>query len=118
MANPIVQAVIDEATQDVTVMKSAETTINGIAAVVQAAVDAALLNGATAAQLAPVSDVVTALTSERTALATAIANSPGGPVPTPVVGDNLPPAQGQAMPQAGVTVNDPATARSARPHKA
>ena len=40
-------------------MESATTLINGIAAKVQAAVDAALANGATAAQLAPVSDLVT-----------------------------------------------------------
>lgn len=56
---------------------SAVTLINGIAARVQAAVDAAIANGATEAQLAPVVAEVAALKSSGQALADAIAaNTP------------------------------------------
>jgi hypothetical protein len=58
------------------VMQSAEVALNGVAAKVAAAVQAALANGATAEQLAPVSDLVVALNNESTALATAVAANP------------------------------------------
>jgi len=66
-----------EVTKDVAVMSSATTLINGIAARVQAAVDAALAGGATAAQLAPVQAEVDALKAGSADLASAVtANTP------------------------------------------
>jgi hypothetical protein len=51
---------------------SAVVVINGIAARMQAAVDAALANGATAAELAPVSQEVSNLKASSDALSAAI----------------------------------------------
>ena len=48
-------------TKATTVMGSAKTLIDGIAGRIQAAIDAALANGATAEQLAPVQGEVNAL---------------------------------------------------------
>lgn len=59
-----------------TVMGSAATLINGIGARVQAAVDKALANGATAEQLAPVQDEVNALNASADGLSKAVANVP------------------------------------------
>jgi hypothetical protein len=42
----------------------------------QAAVDAAIANGATAAELAPITDEITALKTSSTALAAAVAANP------------------------------------------
>jgi hypothetical protein len=58
------------------VVESATAFINGMAARIQAAVDAALENGATAAELQPVTDEVTALKAKSDALAAAIAANP------------------------------------------
>ncbi len=56
---------------------SAVTLINGIAARVQAAVDAAIANGATAEQLKPVQGEVDSLSASNAALAAAVAaNTP------------------------------------------
>lgn len=55
---------------------SAVAALNGVAARIQAAVDAALANGATAAQLQPVQDEVNALKASSDALATAVAANP------------------------------------------
>ena len=56
---------------------SATLLINGFAARVQAAVDAAIAGGATAAQLAPVQDEVTAMKRSADALSAAVvANTP------------------------------------------
>lgn len=56
---------------------SAVTVLNGIAGRIQAAVDAATANGATAAQLAPINAEVQALKNSSDALSAAIvANSP------------------------------------------
>ena len=52
---------------------SAVTLINGIAARIQAAVEAAIANGATAEQLEPVSAEVAALNEKADALAAAVA---------------------------------------------
>jgi hypothetical protein len=57
-------------------MESATTLVNGIAARVQAAVDAAVAGGASAADLAPVQQVVTDLNTDADALATAVAANP------------------------------------------
>ena len=67
-------------TNEVTVVQSAVTLINGIGAKVKAAVDAALANGATAEQLAPITDEITSLNTSATALAAAVqANTPAMP---------------------------------------
>ncbi len=56
---------------------SATLLINGFAARVQAAVDAAIANGATAAELAPVQDEVNAMNASAAALSAAVAaNTP------------------------------------------
>lgn len=76
------QAIIDgitaEATNDVTVMGSATKLINGFQAAEQAAIDQALANGATAAQLAPLIDLNAQLKASASDLAAAVAaNTPG-----------------------------------------
>lgn len=55
------------------VIDSAAATINGIQGQIQAAVTAALANGATAAQLAPLTDLNTDLAAKKDALAAAVA---------------------------------------------
>lgn len=57
-------------------MDSATDLINGIAARIQAAVDAALANGATAAELAPVQAEIDALNQDARELADAVAANP------------------------------------------
>lgn len=57
-------------------MASATTLINGIAARVQAAVDAAIANGATAAELAPVQAEVDGLNTDSAALSQAVTANP------------------------------------------
>ncbi len=57
-------------------MESATVLINGIASRVQAAVDAALANGATADELAPVSQLVSDLNTDADALSAAVASNP------------------------------------------
>jgi hypothetical protein len=59
-------------TKTKTVEDSAVTLINGIAARIQAAVNAALANGATAEELAPVTAEVANLNSAADALAAAV----------------------------------------------
>lgn len=58
------------------VIDSAIALINGIAARIQAAIDAALANGATAEELQPLSDEVVALKAKSDALAAAVAANP------------------------------------------
>ncbi len=66
-----------QVTKATTVEKSAQTLIEGIQARVEAAVAAAVANGATAEQLQPVSDLAAALDTESDALNAAItANTP------------------------------------------
>lgn len=77
MANPVLAELEAEVGRDVTVMASATTLINGLAARIAAAVEAALANGATAEQLAPVTAEVNALHAGASDLATAVeANTP------------------------------------------
>jgi hypothetical protein len=63
------------------VMQSAVTLINGIAARIQAAVDAAVQGGASAAELAPVQGEVDALKAQSDTLAAAVVANPGPPSP-------------------------------------
>jgi len=58
------------------VVDSATALINSFATRIQAAVDAAIGNGATAEQLQPVTDEVTALKAKSDALAAAVAANP------------------------------------------
>jgi hypothetical protein len=55
---------------------SAIAALNGVAARIQAAVDAALANGATEAELAPVQAEVDAMNASAVALAAAVAANP------------------------------------------
>jgi hypothetical protein len=81
MASPILAALEAEVTEATTVMGSAVALINGFAARVQAAVDAALANGATEAELAPVQVEIDALNAAGDALAAAVvANTPAAPI--------------------------------------
>jgi Fe-S cluster assembly scaffold protein SufB len=64
-------------TKATSIEASAQALIEGFAARLQSAVDAATANGATAEQLAPVSDLATALDTESDALQAAVsANTP------------------------------------------
>lgn len=72
MSNPILAALEAEVAEATSVMASATTLINGFAARLQAAVDAALANGATAAELEPVQAEIDALNAAGDALAAAV----------------------------------------------
>ena len=72
MANPVLADLQAAVTRNTDVVNSAVTLINGIAARLQAAVDAALANGATEAELQPVVDEVAALNANADALAAAV----------------------------------------------
>lgn len=73
MPNPVLDALKAAVTRETEVVQSAVTLINGIAARVQAAVDAALANGATEAELQPVQDEVNTMKANADALAAAVA---------------------------------------------
>lgn len=73
MANQILSDLQAQVAKSTEVEASAVILINGIAARVQAAVDAAVANGATEAELAPVADEVKALNTSATALSEAVA---------------------------------------------
>jgi hypothetical protein len=77
-------ALIDEIQADIeaatTVVDSATAFITGVPTLIQAAVQAAIANGATAAQLQPVADVANVLEARAAALSAAIvANTPSAP---------------------------------------
>jgi hypothetical protein len=72
MASPILAALEAEVAEATTVMESAVILINGIPARIQAAIDAAIANGATEAELAPVQAEVDALHASAEALAAAV----------------------------------------------
>lgn len=77
MANATLEALKAEVTRVKEVDESAIVLINGIAARITAAVAAAIANGATAEELAPVTDEVASLKSNNDALAAAVvANTP------------------------------------------
>lgn len=80
MPNPQLDALTTEITNATTVEDSATALINGIAAQIAAAVQAALANGATAAEIQPVADLGTQLQAKSDALQAAItANTPAAP---------------------------------------
>jgi len=77
MPNPVLEQLRLQVEKNKEVEASAVVLINGIAGRIQAAVDKAIANGATAEELAPVSDEVTALNASATALGDAVAaNTP------------------------------------------
>lgn len=73
MPNPVLDALKAEVSETTGIIASAIVLINGIGARVQAAVDAALANGATEAELAPLTDVVAELNASSEGLAAAVA---------------------------------------------
>jgi len=76
MANEIPE-LIEQASKNVEVEGSAVLVINGIEALIQEAVAAAIANGATAEQLVPLTDLTTRLQTSATALGDAIAARTG-----------------------------------------
>ena len=83
MAFPL-DPIIADMTNATTVMDSAIVFVNGVPKAIQAAVDAAIANGATAAQLQPVADLGTALQAKSDALVAALAANTPQPPPTPL----------------------------------
>jgi hypothetical protein len=80
MPNPVLEDLRLAVEKNNEVDQSAIALLNGIAARIQAAIDAALANGATEAELQPVVAEVAALKASTDALAAAVAaNTPGGP---------------------------------------
>lgn len=73
MTSPVLGNLTTAVNDTVGVMQSAEVALNGVAQKVQDAVSAALANGATADELAPVQLVVDALVAEKNNLANAVA---------------------------------------------
>jgi uncharacterized coiled-coil protein SlyX len=80
MPNQTLDALAAQVAATETVIDSAVTLINGIAGRIQAAVDAAVAGGASAADLAPVTQEVADLQARTQALAAAVsANTPPAP---------------------------------------
>jgi hypothetical protein len=80
MPNPAVQAIIDAANQARSVEESAVAYIQGVPALIDAAVQAALSNGATDAELAPLTQLSADLTASNAAVLAALAaNTPLSP---------------------------------------
>ena len=78
--NPLLAALQAQVTANTNAEASATLCINGIAARIASAVAAALVNGATAAQLAPIQAEIDALNQSATAMSAAVvANTPVGP---------------------------------------
>jgi hypothetical protein len=77
MPSPILDQLTAQVTETTGVEQSAIVFIGGIQARIDAAVAAALENGATAEQLQPVSDLSTAMETQTQALAAAIAAQGG-----------------------------------------
>jgi hypothetical protein len=77
MANPTLDALAQQVTANTSAEASAVVVLNGIAARIQTAVDAALAGGASAADLAPVTAEIANLQTSAATLSAAIAaNTP------------------------------------------
>jgi len=74
--NPTLQALAEQVAATVSTIDSAVVLINGIGDRITAAVQKALENGATAEQLAPVTEEVAALKAKTDALSAAVAAVP------------------------------------------
>jgi hypothetical protein len=80
MPNPVLGTLTAEVSEEVTIMASARALIEGFQSRLEAAVAAAIANGATETELQPLNDLVTALDTEGNALAAAVqANTPAQP---------------------------------------
>ncbi len=77
MPNPVLQTLADQVKVNTDVEASAVLLIQGIAARIAAAVAAAIANGATPEELAPVTDEVAALKKSADDLASAVAANTG-----------------------------------------
>ena len=73
MANPVLQQLADQVNATVGVEQSAVVLINGFAQRLADAVAAAVANGATEAELAPITDEIAAMKSASDQLAAAVA---------------------------------------------
>jgi len=76
MPNPVIANLEAAVTKSKGAMESATVLINGIAAKIQAAVAAAIANGATEAELAPIQAEVDALNADSDSLSAAVAANP------------------------------------------
>lgn len=76
MSSTIPAAVVDQVARTRGVVQSATLLISTFVTKVQAAVDAAMANGATEAELAPVTTALADLETDTAALATAVASNP------------------------------------------
>jgi hypothetical protein len=76
MTNPVVGTLVTDVTNARGAMASATVLLNGFQARLDAAVAAALTNGATAAELQPLSDLSAAFEADTAALASAVAANP------------------------------------------
>jgi hypothetical protein len=76
MTNPVVGTLVTDVTNAKGAMESATVLLNGFQARLDAAVAAALANGATATELQPLSDLSAAFEADTTALTAAVAANP------------------------------------------
>lgn len=76
MAAAIIQQLVDDVNELKGVVPSAVALINGIGAKIAAAVQEALANGATAAELEPLTALSTEIDAQTAALAAAVAANP------------------------------------------
>ena len=76
MTSPVLSILADEISQTRGVIASAVELINGFSARIEAAIQAALANGASEAELAPFFALETELEASRNALAEAVARNP------------------------------------------
>lgn len=74
--NPVIGELTTEVSEAVGVMQSATTLINGFSARLQAGIDAALANGATERELAPLASLKSDLDTAGNDLAAAVSNNP------------------------------------------
>jgi hypothetical protein len=80
MAVPVIEALVASVAAEDSVIDSAIMLINGISAQISTAVAAAMANGATAAELAPLTDLNTSIQAKSAALSAAVAaNTPAAP---------------------------------------
>jgi hypothetical protein len=76
MTNPVVGTLVTDVTNARGAMSSATVLLNGFQTRLDAAVAAALANGASAAELQPLTDLSAAFEADTTALAAAVAANP------------------------------------------
>jgi hypothetical protein len=77
MANPVIGELVQEVSETTTIMESATVLINGFRDRLAAGIAAALANGATAAELEPLTTMKTELDTKGNALAAAVEANTG-----------------------------------------